>query len=64
MYRRPGGWTLWTIRRSPTMNVVSYVIVFYVVFCVKKYMSSFQMCDRIADTGFVDTGYVFPHSPI
>ena len=29
------------IRRSPTMNVVSNVIVFYVVFCAKKYMSSF-----------------------
>ena len=45
------------IRRSPTMKVVSCVIVFYVVFCVKKYMSSFQMCDRIADTDFVDPGF-------
>ena len=29
------------IRRSPTMNVVSNVIVFYVVFYAKKYMLSF-----------------------
>ena len=38
------------------MNVVSNVIVFYVVFFAKKYMSSFltfQICDRITNYGYV-----------
>ena len=40
------------------MNVVSNVIVFYVVFCAKKYMLSFlifQICDLIMNSGYVST---------
>ena len=39
------------------MNVVSYVVVSYVVLCDKKYMSScltFQMCDRVTNYGLCD----------
>ena len=66
IYIRQENWII--IRRSPTMNVVSNVIVFYVVFCAKKYMSSFltfQICDIITFNIFITNyGYVFQHSPM
>ena len=55
------------IRCSATVNVVSYVVVSYVVFCDKKYMSSyltFQMCDLVANYGLELWLWVFQHSPM